>query len=98
MPTYEYHCKKCDDDFEVVQSFNDTPLKVCPKCGSEVHRVITGGSGVIFKGSGFYSTDTALAKKSTEKSDAPVAAPAKTACTSCPHAQGSTPPPCATQT
>ncbi|MDR2784150.1 MAG: zinc ribbon domain-containing protein [Treponema sp.] len=57
MPTYEYECKDCGHVFEVFQSIKDEPLKVCPKCGKEIRRLITGGSGVIFKGSGFYITD-----------------------------------------
>ncbi|MDR0374820.1 MAG: zinc ribbon domain-containing protein [Treponema sp.] len=57
MPTYEYECKDCDRVFEVFQSIKDEPLKVCPECGKEIRRLITGGSGIIFKGSGFYVTD-----------------------------------------
>ncbi|MDR2052321.1 MAG: zinc ribbon domain-containing protein [Treponema sp.] len=57
MPTYEYECKDCGHTFEVFQSMSDAPLKICPECGKEVRRLINGGSGVIFKGSGFYVTD-----------------------------------------
>ncbi|GBU29267.1 hypothetical protein R84B8_02831 [Treponema sp. R8-4-B8] len=57
MPTYEYECKSCSHKFEVFQSINDPPIKDCPKCGKEVRRLIFGGTGVIFKGSGFYVTD-----------------------------------------
>jgi len=57
MPTYEYECKSCSHNFEVFQSMSDQPLKECPKCGKEIRRLIFGGSGVIFKGSGFYVTD-----------------------------------------
>jgi len=57
MPTYEYECKSCSHKFEVFQSINDPPIKDCPKCGNEVRRLIFGGTGVIFKGSGFYVTD-----------------------------------------
>jgi putative FmdB family regulatory protein len=59
MPTYEYECKKCGHNFEVFQSMSDEPVKTCTKCGSEVRRLIFGGAGVIFKGSGFYVTDKA---------------------------------------
>jgi len=62
MPTYEYECKKCGYNFEVFQSMSDEPLKTCVKCGSEVRRLIFGGAGVIFKGSGFYVTDKAAGK------------------------------------
>jgi putative FmdB family regulatory protein len=57
MPTYEYECKDCGHTFEAFQSMKDEPIKVCPECGREVRRLINGGSGVIFKGSGFYVTD-----------------------------------------
>jgi putative FmdB family regulatory protein len=56
MPTYEYVCKK-GHTFEAFQSIKDEPLTHCPKCNSAVRRVINGGMGVIFKGSGFYTTD-----------------------------------------
>ena len=57
MPTYEYECKSCGHGFEVFQSMSDPPLKDCPECGKEIRRLIFGGTGVIFKGSGFYITD-----------------------------------------
>jgi putative FmdB family regulatory protein len=57
MPTYQYLCKDCGHTFEEFQSITDDPVTVCPKCGGEVHRVISGGAGIIFKGSGFYITD-----------------------------------------
>ncbi len=56
MPTYEYVCSK-GHTFEAFQSITDKPLTRCPKCSSSVRRVINGGMGVIFKGSGFYTTD-----------------------------------------
>ena len=57
MPTYEYECKSCSYHFEAFQSIKDEPLKKCPQCGKSVRRLINGGSGIIFKGSGFYITD-----------------------------------------
>jgi putative FmdB family regulatory protein len=57
MPTYEYECKTCGYCFDVFQSMSDNPLTTCPQCGKEVRRIINGGSGIIFKGSGFYVTD-----------------------------------------
>ncbi|MDR0732338.1 MAG: zinc ribbon domain-containing protein [Treponema sp.] len=57
MPTYEYECKTCGHTFDVFQNMSDEPVKVCPQCGGEVRRLINGGTGVIFKGSGFYVTD-----------------------------------------
>ena len=58
MPTYEYVCKECGHEFEKLQSMNDEPIRLCPQCGHiSVHRKISGGTGLIFKGSGFYITD-----------------------------------------
>jgi putative FmdB family regulatory protein len=57
MPTYEYECKSCGYSFDVFQSMSDEPLTSCPQCGKELRRLINGGSGIIFKGSGFYVTD-----------------------------------------
>lgn len=58
MPTYEYRCTKCDENFEVVRSFTDKPLKKHPgSCGGEVKKVFH-ARGVVFKGSGFYATDS----------------------------------------
>jgi putative FmdB family regulatory protein len=56
MPTYEYVCTK-GHKFEALQSIKDAPLARCPKCNSAVRRIINGGMAVIFKGSGFYTTD-----------------------------------------
>ncbi len=67
MPTYEYLCRKCGDQFEAFQSISAPPLKRCPKCKGAVARVLTTGSGIIFKGSGFYQTDY---KKSSHASTA----------------------------
>jgi len=58
MPTYEYECKSCGSDFDVFQSMADDPLKACPTCGNGVRRKISKGTGIIFKGSGFYKTDS----------------------------------------
>lgn len=57
MPTYEYECKTCSHKFEVFQRISEEPVKSCPECGKEVRRLIGGGLGIIFKGSGFYVTD-----------------------------------------
>jgi putative FmdB family regulatory protein len=57
MPTYEYRCRKCGFEFEEFQSIVADPLTICPRCAGPVFRVISGGSGLIFKGSGFYETD-----------------------------------------
>jgi len=65
MPTYEYKCIECEEVFEVFQKITDEPLKTCQVCGGELKRLISGGIGVIFKGSGFYTTDY---KNSSHKS------------------------------
>jgi len=93
MPTYEYECKSCGHDFEVFQSMKDPPIKECPKCGQEIRRLIFGGTGVIFKGSGFYVTDksksssvpSAKAGKSTEKTEPKTDAAPSSPCNSCPN-------------
>jgi putative FmdB family regulatory protein len=74
MPTYEYECKTCSHGFEVFQAMSDAPLKDCPQCGKEIRRLIFGGAGVIFKGSGFYVTDKGKSGKSETKTDAAPAA------------------------
>ena len=57
MPTYEYQCRTCGHHFEKMQRFSESPLTECSKCGAEVRRVIH-PAGVIFKGSGWYITDS----------------------------------------
>ena len=58
MPTYEYQCSTCDHAFEVLQLMLDKKLKKCPECDKNtLHRLIGAGSGIIFKGTGFYETD-----------------------------------------
>jgi len=58
MPTYEYLCEKCEHLFEKFQPITSRPLRKCPECGKmKLNRLIGAGSGVIFKGSGFYETD-----------------------------------------
>lgn len=56
MPIYEYQCETCGIRFEQWQSINEEPLKKCPECAGPVHRLIQ-PVGIIFKGSGFYTTD-----------------------------------------
>ena len=57
MPVYVYHCDHCGFQFEQQQKFSDNPLKKCPECGKNLlHKVYT-PVGIIYKGSGFYSTD-----------------------------------------
>lgn len=83
MPTYDYLCAKCGQTFEAFQSMRDEPFRQCPKelCRlpkwghGKVKRLLGTGAGVIFKGSGFYSTDyRSAAYKEAAKKDAPAAA------------------------
>ncbi len=58
MPTYQYKCAHCGHDFEIVQSMSENRLRKCPQCHqSKLQRLIGAGSGIIFKGTGFYETD-----------------------------------------
>lgn len=66
MPTYQYACTKCEHEFEVVQSFSDAAISKCPECGGEVRKKF-GAVGVVFKGSGFYRTDSREKKKTESK-------------------------------
>ncbi|MBP8973990.1 MAG: zinc ribbon domain-containing protein [Anaerolineae bacterium] len=66
MPLYEYQCTECGVRFERHQHFGDAPITTCPECDGEVRRLI-GPVGVIFKGSGFYATDSR--KKSDSKTE-----------------------------
>lgn len=87
MPTYTYQCDSCGHGFEAVQRFADDPLTECPECGAPIHRVIQ-PVGVVFKGSGWYITDSRpkssgegtdgaskpASEKSADKADAPAKA------------------------
>lgn len=57
MPTYEYACAECGERLEAVQKFTDDPLTVCPACGGRLRKVFS-AVGIVFKGSGFYRTDS----------------------------------------
>ena len=57
MPTYEYQCERCAHKFEAFQQITEEPLKKCFVCQGPLKRLISAGSGIIFKGSGFYATD-----------------------------------------
>ena len=72
MPTYQYACKECDHRFEAVQSFSDPSLTACPQCSGTLRKVFS-SVGVVFKGSGFYRTDSRDSKAKTTASS-----PAKT--------------------
>ena len=75
MPTYQYTCTECGEPLETVQKFSDEPLTLCPACGGRLRKVFS-PVGIVFKGSGFYRTDSrksataaAPAASSTSTSD-----------------------------
>lgn len=81
MPTYEYECRKCGKRHEAFQSIIAKPLTKCPKprCGGRLKRLLGSGSGLLFKGSGFYITDyRSQSYQDAKKKDA---APASSSCT-----------------
>ncbi|MFT4228199.1 FmdB family zinc ribbon protein [Micropruina sp.] len=67
MPTYQYRCQDCSSELEVVQKFTDDPLTRCPTCEGTLRKVFS-AVGVVFKGSGFYATDSRAAKKTSSTS------------------------------
>jgi putative FmdB family regulatory protein len=67
MPTYEYTCRRCGETIEVFQSFSEKPLRKHRECGGELKKVFH-ARGVVFKGSGFYSTDS-RSSTSSKKSE-----------------------------
>ena len=67
MPTYQYRCTECGTDLEVVQKFTDDALTVCPECDGELRKVFS-AVGVVFKGSGFYATDSRKSKSASSAS------------------------------
>ncbi len=96
MPTYEYVCAKCEQEFEAVQSMSEKALTKCPllvgrqkkKCGGRVARKIGAGAGLIFKGSGFYITDyRSEGYKQAAKKDVEASRPASPSSTDKPAAK-----------
>ena len=81
MPTYDYECSKCGNRFEKFQKMSDRPSASCPDCGADAHRLISTGSGVIFKGAGFYETD--YKKKSGSGDDKKCPGPKGDGCNGC---------------
>jgi putative FmdB family regulatory protein len=68
MPTYEYRCAECGNRFEVFQRIDDEPLQTCEKCGGALRKVFH-PAGIVFKGSGFYATDSRRAAKTSTNSE-----------------------------
>ena len=56
MPIYGYRCRSCGHEFEVLQKMSDAPLKTCPKCSGQLAKIVY-AAGIVYKGSGYYSTD-----------------------------------------
>ncbi|MCM8780493.1 MAG: hypothetical protein NC908_01020 [Candidatus Omnitrophica bacterium] len=86
MPTYEYECTQCGHRFEIFQFILDKPLDECPQCKSKLRRLVGSGSGIIFKGSGFYATDyRKTTPKDTSKTSGSVSScsQAKEGCDGC---------------
>ncbi len=75
MPTYEYACVECGQHLEVVQSMSDTPLAVCAACGGRLRKVFS-PIGIVFKGSGFYRTDSRGKPSTATKDGAAIKGPA----------------------
>ena len=73
MPVYQYACTQCGSQLEVRQSFSDDPLTVCPQCEGPLRKVLS-GVGVVFKGSGFYRTDSRTSSTSNGSESSGVAA------------------------
>lgn len=65
MPTYQYRCTECGTDLEAVQKFSDPALTVCPECAGQLRKVFN-AVGVVFKGSGFYATDSRKASSASK--------------------------------
>ncbi|HMR50464.1 MAG TPA: zinc ribbon domain-containing protein [Arachnia sp.] len=69
MPTYQYRCTECGSDLEVVQKFTDATLTQCPECQGQLRKVFS-AVGVVFKGSGFYATDSRSKKSASSAASA----------------------------
>ena len=71
MPTYGYRCPACGHEYDKLQKIIDLTRAECPECGTPGERMISGGVGVVFKGSGFYETDYKRAGQSKDKAESP---------------------------
>ena len=77
MPTYQYACTECGHAFEQFQSFSDASLTECPECGGKLRKVFS-AAGVVFKGSGFYRTDSRSGSSSSTSSTSSTASSSST--------------------
>ncbi len=87
MPTYEYKCNECENLFEKFQNITDEPVKTCPSCQGSVTRLLSGGGGIIFKGSGFYHTDYKKSACRTHEEKMPCKEPKNKYCSGCEKAE-----------
>ncbi len=96
MPTYEYACSACGHAYEVFEGIKSKPNTKCPKCKkAKAERIISGGAGIIFKGSGFYSTDYRSGKYKESAKKESTATKADAPCSTCGDPKG--PGACATE-
>jgi len=77
MPTYDYKCAECTEVLSIFQSMHDLPLTECPNCKGKLQRLISGGIGIAFKGTGFYATDS---RKTTQSSGCGAKCPQANTC------------------
>jgi putative FmdB family regulatory protein len=89
VPTYQYACTACDHRFEAVQSFSDASLTECPNCGGQLRKVFS-SVGIVFKGSGFYRTDSRSGASSVPGKDS-AASTSESSTSSTPAKSESTP-------
>lgn len=66
MPTYAYRCTRCNEEFDIYQRFDEESLTTCPRCGASLRKLFT-PSGIVFKGQGFYRTDSRSKPASSAK-------------------------------
>jgi putative FmdB family regulatory protein len=83
MPNYDYTCTQCGHTFTAFQSMSAAPLETCPNCNGRVKRLIGGGMGLIFKGTGFYATD--YKNSSCSVSDSSKSSKSSGSCAACPN-------------
>ena len=88
MPTYQYACTQCGEQLEAVQKFSDDPLTVCPSCEGRLRKVFS-AVGVVFKGSGFYKTDSRSG--SSTKAGSPASSTSSDSASKSESSSGSTP-------
>ncbi len=67
MPTYQYRCTTCQNELEAFQKFTDDPLTTCEECGGSLSKLYN-AVGIVFKGSGFYATDSRKSKSASKES------------------------------